>query len=114
MSTCDEDRITEDFDRYIAANPEFMRLFDRFALEMIRAGARHGSAALIFERIRWELSVARQDAAVRINNNFRSRASRLWERRRPEHAGFFRKRRLAGASANSTRTASDFYAEAAE
>lgn len=96
------DRIQADFERFHRDNPGVYRLFDRFTRRMIERGFEHGSTSLIAERIRWETAVETHGEPFKINNNYRSRYARLWERQNPDHAGFFRKRKLRKNSANST------------
>lgn len=95
------DLIQIHFEEFHRKNPEVYRLWDRFTRRMIARGFRHGSASLITERIRWETSVETDGEPVKINNNYRSKYSRLWERNNPQHAGFFRKRELQPRSVNS-------------
>lgn len=102
------DQIDEDFWRFHGLNPEVYELFDRFARELIRAGHRHGSANLIFERIRWETAIDPNGGEpVKLNNNYRSRYARLWENRNPRHRGFFRTRALNPVSSNATHVPED-------
>jgi hypothetical protein len=108
----EEDRIQIAFERFHAENPHVFDMFTRFAMEMRQAGYSHGSAGLIFERIRWELRMETiSDENVALNNNYRSRYARLFEDTYPEWKGFFRKRRLSPRSSNSTRYADPIYAE---
>lgn len=107
-----EDRIQAAFERFHAENPHVFDMFVRFAMEMRQAGYNRGSAGLIFERIRWELRMDTfSSEPVALNNNYRSRYARLFEQTYPEWRGFFRKRRLAPRSANSTKTADPIYEE---
>lgn len=104
MSRGYRDEINEAFWAFHEANPEVYNLFDRFTRELIGARYPHGSAKLIFERIRWETMVlTRGSGPVKLNNNFTSRYARLWEHRNPQHKGFFRQRALNPVSANTVR-----------
>jgi len=98
------DVIQQNFERFHAENPHIYDLFDSFAREMIRRlGA--ASAGMIFERIRWELSVVtHSDQPVKLNNNYRSRYVRLFEEKNPKakEIGFFRTRRLSSDTIDST------------
>ena len=97
------DQIQTDFETFDAAHPEVYRHFCQFALDMISRGYAHGSAGLIFERMRWELMLRSLDRnPVKLNNNYRSRYARKFEEDHPEHAGFFRTRKLDPHSINST------------
>jgi hypothetical protein len=100
------DEITEAFWVFHRSHPEVFGLFCRFTYELIRRGYTNGSAKLVFERIRWETMV-QTDGKVKINNNFTSRYARLFEKRNPQHKGFFRKRRLNPVSANSVHVPED-------
>lgn len=98
------DLIQRNFERFHQDNPHVYALFDRFARELMARG-QHGSAKLIFERIRWEMRITTAtDQPVKLNNNYSSRYARLWERRNPHHEGFFRTRRLSEQTSDSTRT----------
>lgn len=97
-----DDRIQANFEKFHAANPRVFDLWGRFTLQMIRAGFKRGSAKLIAERIRWETGVATtSDPPVKLNNNYTSRYARLWMRKNPTWAEFFRTRELADSSADS-------------
>lgn len=96
------DEINDAFWTFHRAHPEVYDLFDRFTRQLIHAGYGHGSAKLIFERIRWE-TMFRAPGPVKINNNFTSRYARLWEHRNPNRHGFFRRRALNPVSVNSVR-----------
>ena len=97
------DWITPNFESFHARNPHVYRMFRRFALEMHHAGYAHGSAGLIFERMRWELMMQTTGPEPKLNNNYRSRYARKFEEDHPNMAGFFRKRRLRAHSNDSTR-----------
>lgn len=98
------DKINEAFWAFHEKHPEVYQLFSEFTFQLILAGYEHGSAKLIFERIRWETMV-RADAKgpVKLNNNYTSRYARLWEHRNPLYPGFFRRRALNPVSSNSVR-----------
>ena len=104
------DQIQRDFEVFHAKHPEVYRFFDQYAWVMINAGRSHGSAKLIFERIRWEMMTAASLGDVpKLNNNYSSRYARLWEQKNPRQAGFFRKRKLAPMSSNSAKFADPIY-----
>jgi len=104
MTRGTRDKINEDFWAFHHAHPEVYALFDRFACELLAAGLDRGSSNLIFERIRWETTInPTPGGPVKLNNNYRSRYSRLWEHDNPERKGFFRHRSLNPVSANSVR-----------
>lgn len=57
------------FEEFHAANPRVWELFERFALELVRAGRRRIGARLIGERIRWECAIATTDAEFKVNDH---------------------------------------------
>jgi hypothetical protein len=107
-----QDRISENFEQFHATNPEVWDAFKRFTFELIAAGYTHGSAGMIAERIRWETGI-RRGSPLKLNNNYRSRYVRLFEKTYPQYQGFFRKRKLRKASADSTRMTDPIYGESA-
>lgn len=76
------DHIQQGFENFHRDNPEVYQLFDKFTHRMIGSGFQHGSTSLIAERIRWETSVETVGEIVKLNNNYRSRYSRLWEKKK--------------------------------
>ena len=82
------------FEDFHQDNPLVYDLFKRFALRAIRSGYKHFSAKTIIERIRWEAAVETKDPNFKINNNFTSRYSRLFQKDFPQYSGFFRDRKL--------------------
>ena len=97
------DRIKENFEDFHREHPEVADLFDRFALLSINAGRSHGSAGLIFERIRWEKYVKGLEGIPRLNNNYRALYSRRFEKVNPQYKGFFRKRKRRSNTVDSTK-----------
>ena len=81
------------FREYHKQNPHVYGAFCRAALSLIAAGRDHYGAKAIFEKIRFDSIISGNDE-FKINNNYVSRYSRMFERQHPEHAGFFRKREL--------------------
>jgi hypothetical protein len=68
-------------------------LIVRFTFELINRGHKHGGAAQVFERIRWETSAgADSDTDYKLNNNHRAIYARWFGDKYPEHAKFFRTR----------------------
>lgn len=90
----------EDFHR---DNPLVYDLFKRFALRAIRSGYEHFSAKTIIERIRWETNIETSDPDFKINNNYTSRYSRLFQKDFPRYSGFFRDRELVSRTRGSAR-----------
>ncbi len=96
------DQIAINFGIFHRKNPEVYELFDRFARKMLR-GSKHGAAKLIFERIRWHVTVdVITEDPPKLNNNFTALYARLWEERNPTHIGFFRKRERRTDTVDST------------
>ena len=103
------DQIDKDFKAFHMEHPEVYHLFNQFTRELMISGAKHGSAKLVMERIRWEHWVGGKRDPVKINNNYSSRYARRWELYNPEHKGFFRMRKLRERSVNSTEYADPVY-----
>lgn len=82
------------FRKYHADNPQVYEQFKRFTFELINAGAKHCGAQAVIERIRWETRVTGNDG-FKVNNNYSSFYSRLFEKDYPQHFGIFRKRTSA-------------------
>ena len=95
------DQIAINFKLFHAENPHVYAYFRTYTRQMIERGFEHGSASLIFERIRWEIAVT-TSGELKLNNNYRSRYSRLWMRDNPDHPGFFRTRKLSRLTFDST------------
>ena len=100
------DQIAINFKLFHAENPRVYRLFCLYASQMVVRGFDYGSAKLIFERIRWEISMTTTavagNALLKINNNYTSRYSRMWMIDNPDHDGFFRTRKLSMPTIDST------------
>lgn len=77
-------------------NPEFYRLFCRFTEELLANGHTNGSHWLIMNRIRWETYLKTRGDAYKIRNDFIAFYARQWMHQHPEHAGFFRIKRMVG------------------
>lgn len=83
----------EIFQDYHAANPHIFRMFERVTFDAIRIGFAHYGAKSVMERLRWHSRETGNDE-FKINNNYASYYGRLFEKKHPEHKGFFRKRKL--------------------
>lgn len=80
-------------------HPEVAVRFDRYTFELIDRGFKHYSASGVWERIRWETPAgADGKEAFKLNNNYRTYYVRTFQKKHPEHAKFFRTRRLKSAS----------------
>jgi len=76
------------------ANIKIWLLFERFALQAIKSGAKLGAKA-IAERIRWESEVKQQEE-YKVNNNYVSGYAVIFMIKHPEHAGYFETREKRG------------------
>lgn len=75
------------FETFHRANPEVWKLFERFCLEMIEAGKSDFGAPVVWERIRWEVSLeTRGNEPYRLPNIHRPLYARLFQERHPELA----------------------------
>ena len=75
-------------------HPDVYRLFVRFAFEAIDSGRDYFGAAAIWERMRWYTLVEERRAEFKLNNNHRAYYVRLFVADYPEHASFFRTRKM--------------------
>lgn len=62
-------------EKWMRDNPEAMRLFRKFALQMLAANRRFGIGQLT-ERVRWECALKTRGEPFKINNNFRAYIAR--------------------------------------
>jgi hypothetical protein len=85
--------LADKFAVYDAANPNIYFLFKRFAKDLINAGRKKLSAALIIERIRWEVNVNTvSEDAFKVSNNHTAFYARKFMADHPEHGEIFRTR----------------------
>ena len=82
------------FQQYHLENPQVWELFQRFTIEVIRAGHKHYSARAVFQRIRWHTSVETRGDDFKINDHYSSRYARMFHVKYPKFEGFFRTREL--------------------
>lgn len=85
------------FRRFHAANPRVWSLFESFAIEAARAGARKIGARLIWERLRWEVAVVTRSDEFKLNDHHPPFYARLFVRRHPEHDDLFELREQKGS-----------------
>ena len=78
------------------AHPEVMAEFCRLALNAIERGVEHWGAKGVMEVVRWKLEVE-GGQVFKINNNFTAFYARGFERKYPEHKGFFEFREQTSA-----------------
>jgi hypothetical protein len=81
----------KEFILYHYANPEIYREFEKMTLQTIRKGFSHYGSKAIFELIRWHTPIG-DDGEYKVNNNYTAHYARMFERKYPRYAGFFRKR----------------------
>lgn len=78
--------LSQRFLEYHSMNPQVFKLFQDFAFQLINAGKKKLSAALIFERIRWEMTLVTRGGDFKMNNNYRADYARLFMEHQP-HLG---------------------------
>jgi hypothetical protein len=85
--------LVEKFEKFDAENPGIYFLFKRFANDLISMGRKKISAALIIERIRWEVNISTQsDDAFKLSNNHTAFYARKFMNDYQEHGDIFRTR----------------------
>lgn len=83
-------RVLDKYKVWDAANPEFYPMFVKFAQVLAQRGYRRLSAALIFERIRWErMTSTLVSADFAINDNFRAVYARRFMDDHPQYGDLF-------------------------
>lgn len=89
-----EEEMRQQVVRFHRANPDVWEMFVGFTFEMIMSGRKHYSANAVFERLRWEVDLARgPDNSFKLNNNYRAFYARRFHRMYPDYDGFFRTRK---------------------
>jgi hypothetical protein len=92
------DQIYKRFEQFHKENPHVWRLVKKFATDVLDAGFDHFSSQAIFERIRWHLNIeTRSDDGLKLNNDFSAYYARMFHLAYPDHARFFRNRKLTSA-----------------
>lgn len=81
------------FDVFIKTHPEAYDLFERFTFDVINTGRKHFGAKAIAERVRFESLFYEKGGQFKLNNNYVTPLSRMFEFRHPEHKGFFERRK---------------------
>jgi hypothetical protein len=81
----------ETFEQYQQRNPKIYKEFIHYTHEMIQAGQIKVGAKSVFERIRWESKIKRNDQ-YKVNNNFTADYARKFEQDFPHFSGIFEKR----------------------
>lgn len=94
----DDPTIQERFEEFHAAHPDVYSQFKRFALQLLAAGRKRGSAEQIIQRIRWETAInPTRDDGFKINDHFRSRYARKLAGEDERFKEFFEFRQLRAA-----------------
>ncbi len=87
--------IQERFEAYHDAHPEVYAVLVAFCDLAKRRGITKLGVSLLWERMRWSLTIERDsEVDYLLNNDFRSRYARLIMKREPEMAGLFNLREL--------------------
>lgn len=81
------------FIEYHQANPEIYDAFENMALKVVNSGRGYFGARFIFQYLRWQTKTA-GSGEFKINNNYIARYVRLFEKRNPQHQGFFKTRKM--------------------
>ena len=83
--------LAEKFQQFDKENPGVYFLFKRFAKDLINLGRKKISAALIVERIRWEVNISTvSDDVFKLSNNHTAFYARKFMNEYPEHGDIFR------------------------
>lgn len=82
------------FDEFHAANPYVYAKFRELALDLVDVGHEKLSISMLFEIVRWEHALRTTDPEFKLNNNLRSRYSRLLMQSEPRLAGKFEIREI--------------------
>lgn len=82
--------LKEKFTKYDRENPKVWEYFEYFSKQLIAAGRNKISAALIIERIRWEVLIdTKSDEQFKISNNHTAFYARKFMEVYPEFDGCF-------------------------
>lgn len=85
--------LAEKFDKFDTENPGVYFLFKRFANDLINLGRKKLSAALIVERIRWEVNISTvSDDVFKLSNNHTAFYARKFMKDHQQHGDIFRTR----------------------
>lgn len=85
--------LAEKFQEFDSNNPGIYFMFKRFAKDLIGIGRKKLSAALIIERIRWEVAISTvSDDVFKVSNNHTAFYARKFMNDFPEHGEIFRTR----------------------
>ncbi len=87
-------RLDRAFEAFHAENGHVYDELVKFARQLKARGHKHGSINMLFEVVRWHSFLQTNDPTYRLNNNLRSRYSRLIMKTEADLAGFFDVREL--------------------
>lgn len=76
---------------YHEDNPHIYKAFEMLTFKAISKGFKHYGTSGIFELIRWHTGVT-GTGKYKIANDYKPCYGRLFEKKNPEHEGFFRKK----------------------
>jgi hypothetical protein len=91
--------LKERFQRYHAENPHIYEALRRFAFEARHAGRTRIGLKLLYNRVRWDTTVAAKDGTgFKLDDRYVGYYSRLLMAQEPELRGMFKLRRLKEAA----------------
>lgn len=82
--------VTGKFLTFHSKNPQVYSEFKRYAFDLINAGVKHASVALIIERMRWDSALRTEGDKFKISNDYRADFARLFAYDFPAYADFFK------------------------
>lgn len=85
----------EKFESFHNANPGVYCVLVELTRQAQRSGRTKVGIKALFERARWELSIATDETAPKLNNDYTAYYARLIMRQEPDLAGIFEVRRSA-------------------
>ena len=91
-----EDTLQARFEQFHEANPHVYATLERLAERWLASHPKVGTK-MLWERLRWELSVDTTEHRPRLNNSYTSRYARLLLARHPEWTGRIETRQLVSA-----------------
>lgn len=82
--------LIERFEKFDSENPHIYPLLVRLCREWVRRTGRHKiGIAMLWEKLRWELSINTTESEPVLNNDYKAAYARLIMRREPDLAGLF-------------------------
>ena len=84
-------------ERFLAFHEHNPRVFielEKLALEAKRRGRKRIGIKMLWEVMRWNLTVATNDSSFKLNNNYPSRYARLLVQKHPDLGGMIQMREL--------------------